>query len=97
MCPPMAELELTVLYGPFQPKPFYDSVTCLAQEIILGLEPAILHLEFCVQFGGPHYEKDADYESVQRRTKLLRGQENKNYEERRGELGLFSLEKKRLK
>ena len=56
------------------------------------------HLEYYIQMWRPQYRRDVDFfECIQKRAaKMIHRMEHLSYKDRLRELGLFSLEKRRL-
>jgi len=70
------------------------------REVIVSLSSVFLrpHLEYCIGVRGPQYTRDVEpLESVQRRAmKMIKRLEHLSCEDTLKELGLSSLEKRRL-
>jgi len=77
-----------------------NSVPSRSRQVMLPLYSAVVgpHMECCIQMWSPQYRRDTNLlEHVQRRAiKIIQGMENLSYKNKLKELGLFSLEKRRL-
>ena len=78
-----------------------SSVASRVRQVILPLFSVLVrsHLEYRIQMWSPQYRRDMELlERIQRRaTKMIQGMEHLSYEDRLRELGLCSMEKRRLR
>ena len=77
------------------------SIDSRLREVILTFYSALVrpHLKYWIQFWTPQHKRDMDIQETvqQRTTKMIKGLEHLSYDKRLRELGLFSLETRRLR